>query len=122
MNPPLSHRVKAGYGSADLGLAAVEAMVQVYLFMLYNVVVGLPALHTGLALALAIFWDAVSDPLMGGLSDRSRWSGGRRRPYFLPGAALLAVSFIWLFNPRPSTTTARASPSYSSPSSCSTRP
>ncbi len=101
MNPPLSHRTKAGYGSADLGLAAVEAMVQVYLFKFYNVVVGLPALHTGLALALAILWDAVSDPLMGGLSDRSRWSGGRRRPYFLPGAALLAVSFIWLFNPPP---------------------
>ena len=101
MNPPLSHRVKAGYGAADLGLAAVESMVQVYLFKFYNVVVGLPALYTGLALALAILWDAVSDPLMGGLSDRSRWAGGRRRPYLVPGAGLLAVSFLWIFNPPP---------------------
>ena len=101
MTPPLSRRVKIGYGAADLGLAAVESMVQIYLFKFYNVVVGLPALYTGLALALAILWDAVSDPLMGGLSDRSRWSGGRRRPYLLPGAGLLAVALIWIFNPPP---------------------
>ena len=100
-NSSLSHRVKLGYGAADFGLAAVESMVQIYLFKFYNVVVGLPALYTGLALALAIVWDAVSDPLMGGLSDRSRWSGGRRRPFLLPGAGLLAVTFIWMFNPPP---------------------
>ena len=75
--------------------------MQIYLFKFYNVVVGLPALYTGLALALAIVWDAITDPLMGGISDRSRWSSGRRRPYLLPGAALLAVSFIWIFNPPP---------------------
>ena len=101
MTPPLSHRTKLGYGAADWGLAAVESMVQIYLFKFYNVVVGLPALYTGLALALAIVWDAITDPLMGGISDRSRWSSGRRRPYLLPGAALLAVSFIWIFNPPP---------------------
>ena len=99
--PPLSHRTKLGYGAADWGLAAVESMIQIYLFKFYNVVVGLPAIYTGLALALAIVWDAISDPLMGGISDRSRWSGGRRRPYLLPGAGLLAVSLIWIFNPPP---------------------
>ena len=62
VNSPLSHRLKLGYGAADFGLAAVESMVQIYLFKFYNVVVGLPALYTGLALALAIVWDAVSDP------------------------------------------------------------
>ena len=101
MTPPLSHRTKLGYGAADWGLAAVESMLQIYLFKFYNVTVGLPALYTGLALALAIVWDAITDPLMGGISDRSRWSGGRRRPYLLPGAGLLAVSLIWIFNPPP---------------------
>ena len=76
-------------------------MVQIYLFKFYNVVVGLPALYTGLALALAIVWDAISDPLMGGISDRSRWASGRRRPYLLPGAILLAIFSIWIFNPPP---------------------
>ena len=42
----LSHRIKLGYGAADFGLAAVESMVQIYLFKFYNVVVGLPALYT----------------------------------------------------------------------------
>ena len=56
VTPPLSHRTKLGYGAADWGLAAVESMLQIYLFKFYNVTVGLPALYTGLALALAIVW------------------------------------------------------------------
>ena len=95
----LGWQVKAGYGAVELGLAAVESLVQIYLLKFYNVVIGLPATLAGIALALAILWDAVSDPVMGGVSDRTRLPGGKRRPYFVPGAALLAVSFIFLYNP-----------------------
>ncbi len=95
----LSRIRKAGYGSTELGLVAVEVLVQVYLLKFYNVVVGLPAGLTGLALALGILWDAVTDPMMGAISDRTRSRWGRRRPYFLPGALALSLFFIVLFNP-----------------------
>jgi len=95
----LGWRTKAGYGAVDLGLAAVESLVQIYLLKFYNVVIGLPSTLAGVALALAILWDAVSDPVMGGLSDRTRLAGGRRRPFFVPGAVLLATAFILLYNP-----------------------
>jgi len=90
---------KLGYGAAEFGVVAVETLLQIYLLKFYNTVVGLPAAWTGLALALAIVWDAVSDPLMGGLSDRTRSRWGKRRPYIMPGALALAVGFVLLFNP-----------------------
>ncbi len=90
---------KLGYGAAEFGVVAVETLLQIYLLKFYNTVVGLPAAWTGLALALAIAWDAVSDPVMGGLSDRTRSRWGKRRPYIVPGALGLAVGFVLLFNP-----------------------
>lgn len=98
-NNPLSWRTKAGYGATDLGLAAVETLLQIYLLKFYNVVVGLPASYTGAALAIAIFWDAVSDPVMGGISDTTSHPSGRRRPYILPGAVGLSLFTIAIFNP-----------------------
>ena len=90
---------KAGYGSAELGLVAVEVLVQVYLLKFYNVVVGLPSALAGLALSVAILWDAVTDPVMGGISDRTRTPWGKRRPYFVPGALAACVFFVALFHP-----------------------
>lgn len=90
---------KLGYGAAEFGVVAVETLLQIYLLKFYNTVVGLPAAWTGLALALAVLWDAVSDPIMGGLSDRTRSRWGKRRPYLIPGALALAVGFVFLFNP-----------------------
>ena len=58
-----------GYGTADLGIAAVESIVQLYLLKFYSEVVGLSAAWVGIALAVAMIWDAISDPLMGGISD-----------------------------------------------------
>ena len=95
----LPWRTKAGFGAAELGFTALEVLVQVYLLKFYNDVVGLPPAWTGAALAAGILWDAVTDPLMGGISDRTRSARGRRRVYFLPGTLVLAVLVVLLFNP-----------------------
>ena len=95
----LPRRVKFGYGAAELGIQIVEIQLWVYLFNFYNVVVGLNEFLVGCALGVAVFWDAVSDPLMGLVSDRTRSPSGRRRVYLIPGAVLLAASVLMLFNP-----------------------
>ena len=82
-----------------MGIAAVESIVQLYLLKFYSEVVGLSAAWVGIALAFAMIWDAISDPLMGGISDRTVHRQGRRRPYFVPGSILLALTFFLLFNP-----------------------
>jgi len=68
------------------------------LYMNFLVLVeGVPILAaTGIILAGKI-WDAVTDPFMGRLSDRTRTKYGRRRIYFLVGAVPVAVSFLMLF-------------------------
>ncbi len=90
---------KLGYSTAELGIVSVEVLIEIYLLKFYHVVVGLPAGLTGLAMALAIVWDAVSDPIMGEVSDQTRHRAGRRRPYILPGAVALAAAFILIYHP-----------------------
>lgn len=92
-------RTKLGYGTAEFGFVAVEVLVELYLLKFYNTVLGLAPAWTALAMAIAVIWDAVSDPLMGALSDRTRHPAGRRRPWFLPGAIGLAASVALIFHP-----------------------
>ncbi|CAM2007715.1 MFS transporter [Acanthopleuribacter pedis] len=95
--PPRS--VQAGYGAAEIGITAGEFFIQVTLLKFYVDTVGLSPGLAGLALSLAVVWDAVSDPLMGYLSDRTRLAAGRRRPYLPLGAVGLALTFVLLFSP-----------------------
>ncbi|MEM9158049.1 MAG: MFS transporter [Verrucomicrobiota bacterium] len=96
----LRRRTKAGYGLAELGVSAAELMLQVYLLELY-IVAGLDPFLAGLALAIAVVWDAVSDPLMGVISDRTRARSlaGKRLPYYFGGTVLLCISVWSLFSP-----------------------
>lgn len=90
---------RAGYGIADLGLSGAELLLQLYLMEYYIRAVGMSPWLAGVALALATFWDAVSDPLMGGILDRTRSRYGRFLPYLLAGALLYALGLIVLFSP-----------------------
>jgi glycoside/pentoside/hexuronide:cation symporter, GPH family len=95
----LRKRTKAGYGAAEFGLAGGELLLQLYLLEFYIRGVGLSPLLAGIALAGATLWDAVTDPLMGGLVDRtaSRW--GRFIPYLLCGGLVFGGGLALLFNP-----------------------
>ncbi len=90
---------KAGYGTVELGISAIEFFVQIYLLKFYTDTVGLSPSLAGLALALAVIWDAITDPIMGTVSDHTRFRAGKRVPYVVLGAPLLAASFLLLFSP-----------------------
>ncbi|MCD8481396.1 MAG: MFS transporter [Verrucomicrobia bacterium] len=98
-NDILTRPRKAAYGSADFGMSAAELLVQFYLFEFYTSVLGLSPLLTGLALGIAVLWDAVSDPLMGMICDRTRSSWGRFVPYLALGGLALPLTLFMLFNP-----------------------
>ena len=91
---PLTRPVKAGYGAADFGMAGVEILLQLFLLEFYTRSVGLSPSLTGYALAIAVAWDAVTDPLMGAVSDRTRTRWGMRRPYMVGGSLLFALSVV----------------------------
>jgi len=95
----LTKRTKAGYGAAELGLAGGELLLQLYLLEFYVRGAGLSPFLAGTALAVAIFWDAVTDPLMGGIVDRTRTRWGRFIPFLFGGGLLFGSGLAILFNP-----------------------
>ena len=90
-------RTRLGYGAGDLGGNLFFTVVSFHLLIFFTDTVGLSPALTGLAFTAARLWDAVTDPLMGALSDRTRTRWGRRRPYLLAGAPLLLAGVTALF-------------------------
>jgi Na+/melibiose symporter-like transporter len=97
--PYLTIAVQVGYATAELGINTVETVLRVYLLIYYTSVVGLEAGLAGLAISLALIWDAVTDPLMGQISDRTRHRFGGRRGYLPIGGVLLALGTLSVFWP-----------------------
>lgn len=89
----------AVYGLPAFFLAVVGIPVYVYLPKFYTDVVGVDIALMGHVLLAARLFDAVTDPLMGWVSDRTRSPFGRRRPYILLGSLALSVSLYQLFTP-----------------------
>lgn len=95
----LSTGRKIGYGLGDLyGGGAFFIVSTLYLIFLTDVVGIRPGL-AGLIVLIARGWDAVSDPIMGMISDRTNSRWGRRRPYFLIGIPFIVLSFVALWYP-----------------------
>jgi GPH family glycoside/pentoside/hexuronide:cation symporter len=75
---------------------ALSALALVFLIFLAEVAGLRPAL-AGLVVWTARIFDAITDPLMGRISDGTRWRRGRRRPYFLIGAVPFGIFFALLW-------------------------
>lgn len=89
----------ASYGFGQVSEAVKNVGFNTFLLFYYNQVLGVSATGTSIALAIALVFDAVTDPVAGSLSDkfRSRW--GRRHPFILFAAVPLAITFFFLFHP-----------------------
>lgn len=88
---------KAGYASGDLGLNIYWQGVSLFLFFFYTDIMGIPVWWAGFTIFIASVWDGITDPVMGGIADRTRTRRGRYRPYLLFAAPVLGVSFIATF-------------------------
>ncbi len=94
---PLPLHVKVGFGFGDHTLnVALSALSLLYLFFLTEVAGLRPAL-AALVLLVGRTVDAITDPLMGRISDITRWRWGRRRPYLLLAALPFGLSFALLW-------------------------
>jgi Na+/melibiose symporter-like transporter len=95
----LSFSTRCFYGVGSISEGIHNSAFSAFLLFYYNQVLGLPGTLGGLAILLALVVDAVTDPLMGSISDNfhSRW--GRRHPFMYAAALPMAVCFFLLFNP-----------------------
>lgn len=87
------------YGFGQIAEAIKNQGFGVFLLFYYNQVLYVSATGTSIALAVALVFDAVTDPIAGSLSDKLRSVWGRRHPFILISAFPLAVTFYFLFNP-----------------------
>ncbi len=88
-------RALFGFGAAGVSVGALTTGLNSFLLIYYSQVLGLSPSLAGLALALALIVDAVSDPLVGVWSDRTHTRIGRRHP-FLFASILPMVACYWL--------------------------
>ena len=96
--PSLGPLRKSVYALGDFTLnTALSSMSLIYASFFLTQIAGLRPVLAGLVPLVGRAVDAVTDPLMGEISDRTRWSSGRRRPYFLLGAIPFGLSFALLW-------------------------
>ncbi|GGP19287.1 MFS transporter [Silvimonas iriomotensis] len=93
----LSLSEKVGYGLGDAGGTIITCLIMNFLTFFYTDIFGItPALVGIIFVALRIF-DAISDPLMGILVDRTQSRWGRFRPWQLWGAVPIALCAVLTF-------------------------
>lgn len=97
--PRTNLAVRLYYGSGSIAFGVKDNAFAYFLLIYYNQVLGLSATAAGAALMIALVWDAISDPIIGSVSDNwhSRW--GRRHPFMYASAIPFALGFYLLWNP-----------------------
>ncbi len=91
--------IRVAYGVGSIADGAKNASFNAFLVLYYTTVLGLPGTLSGLAIFIALCVDAITDPLVGSISDhfRSRW--GRRHPFMYFAAIPMGLCFYGLFAP-----------------------
>ena len=92
-----SIREKIGYGLGDMSSSMFWKIFSYYLPIFYSDVFGLKPAHAAMLLLITKLYDAISDPVMGLIADRTRTRWGRYRPWLLWVAVPFAVVGIFSF-------------------------
>jgi glycoside/pentoside/hexuronide:cation symporter, GPH family len=90
---------KVAYAAPAYALAVIGIPVYVYIPKFYTDVVGINVILLGYILFSVRIFDAITDPIIGYVSDHTQTRFGRRRPYIGVGAVFVALTMFMLFNP-----------------------
>ncbi len=93
----LSLKTKLAYGSGDMG-TGITATIHAFVFLIFlTSVAGLSPGWAGTVVLVGRIWDAVNDPVIGYLSDRTRFRWGRRHTWMIVGGIPLGLTFFLLW-------------------------
>ncbi|MGB3519227.1 MAG: MFS transporter, partial [Elainellaceae cyanobacterium] len=100
-SPPLADRLpfrtKLAYGAGDLGTAITANVLIFFLLFFFTEVAGLPPGLAAWVLTIGKISDAINDPIIGVMSDRTQSRLGRRYPWMLAGAIPFGLFFFLLW-------------------------
>ena len=98
-----SPKLLTAYALGEVGCQMSWYMINSYLNLFYTDIVGLTGLAITIIVAIARVWDAINDPMMGQIADRTNTRWGRFRPYLYFAPPFLAVFNILTFTVFPVT-------------------
>jgi Na+/melibiose symporter-like transporter len=97
---PVSDKMSYGVGNLATGIAM--QILGTYLVFYSTAILHLPGRFIGMVMGVSILWDAVTDPVMGYVSDRTRSKRlGKRHPYLIAGAVGIALTNYLIWNIAP---------------------
>jgi Na+/melibiose symporter-like transporter len=102
MNQPITRttwRVIFAFGAPAIGAGYMALMLSLYVMKFSTDVLLIAPAVMGLIFSASRIWDAISDPIAGYLSDRTRSSIGRRRSWIAASLIPVAATFIMVFSP-----------------------
>ncbi|NJN50441.1 MAG: hypothetical protein HC809_00235 [Gammaproteobacteria bacterium] len=95
------------YGAPGLGAGYMFLLLSLYVMKFATDVLLIAPAIMGIIFSVSRVWDAVSDPIVGYLSDRTRHSMGRRRLWMAASVVPIAATFVMLFSRRRTSWVAR---------------
>ncbi|MEE8399795.1 MAG: MFS transporter [Desulfobacterales bacterium] len=99
VTPAITTKIRWLYGLGAAAFGVKDNGFSYFLMIYYNQVLGMTASLAGLAILIAMIFDAISDPLVGWWSDNTHSRWGRRHPFMYSAAIPVAVVYYLLWNP-----------------------
>lgn len=96
-NNQTSAKTILGYGLGECANSLVMNGFFGFAMLYYTEALKLSPVLAGIAVSVSVFWEAITDPIMGHVTDRTRHRYGRRHPWMFIGGLMMAVCFylIW---------------------------
>lgn len=89
------------YALGDFGYNFMYYWLSTYLMIYYTDTIGIPAATVSVMMLVIRIFDALNDPLIGSLADRTHTRWGRYRPWFMVGSIVMATFIVLIFDASP---------------------
>lgn len=99
MEKKLTTQTKIKFAMGDIYTGGFFNLINFYYAIFLTDIMRVNPVWAGTIFLVSKIWDAITDPLMGVITDNTHSKFGRRRPYFLYGIPLIALSFILMWWP-----------------------
>jgi GPH family glycoside/pentoside/hexuronide:cation symporter len=94
---PCSRSNMISYSVGECANSLIMNSLFGFAMLYYTDALGLRHADAGIAMALAVFWDAITDPVMGHISDNTKSRFGRRHPHMLWGGLTMIATYVFLW-------------------------